>query len=50
MGGLMYLLGTFLYEESLFNEKLAIVAAAFYSFGGLFFLTSAIFIQKRYFF
>jgi len=46
----MYLIGTFVFEESVFDEKLAIIAVALYSFGGLFFFVSAIFMQKRYFF
>jgi len=45
----MYFVGTFVFRATATNPELADVAAMIYSFGGLFFFTSALYIQKRYF-
>lgn len=45
----MYFVGTFVFQESASNPDLVISGATIYSFGGLFFFTSAAFMQKRYF-
>jgi hypothetical protein len=50
LGGLMYLVGTFAFNESAFKPYLIIPAVTIYSFGGLFFFGSGLFMQKRYFF
>lgn len=46
----MYFLGTLCFEKSLLNPNFVIPAVTMYSFGGLFFFGSALFMQKRYFF
>jgi hypothetical protein len=50
LGALCYFLGTFLFDESANNPRYLIPAVTIYSFGGLFFLGSGLFMQKRYFF
>jgi hypothetical protein len=45
----MYFSGTFVFKKSADSPVLVDVAAAIYSFGGLFFFTSSIYIQIRYF-
>lgn len=49
IGGLMYFIGTFVFKKTTEDPSLTNFAALIYSFGGLFFFTSALFIQKRYF-
>lgn len=49
IGGLMYFIGTFVFKKTTEDPFLTNFAALIYSFGGLFFFTSALFIQKRYF-
>lgn len=49
IGGLMYFSGTFVFKQTADNPGLTDVAALIYSFGGLFFFTSGLFIHKRYF-
>lgn len=48
-GGLMYFSGTFVLRQTDQKPELMSLAALIYSFGGLFFFTSAAFMQKRYF-
>jgi hypothetical protein len=50
LGGSMYFIGTFVFDWSAFNPHYLIPAVTLYSFGGLFFFGSALFMQKRYFF
>lgn len=50
LGGVMYFIGTFVFDESALNPNYLIPAVTLYSFGGLFFFGSALFMQKRYFF
>jgi hypothetical protein len=50
LGGAMYFAGTFVFDWSAFNPNYIIPAVTIYSFGGLFFFASALFMQKRYFF
>lgn len=50
LGGAMYFIGTFVLDWSIFNPNYIIPAATLFSFGGLFFFASALFMQKRYFF
>lgn len=49
IGGLMYFSGTFVFKQTGDNPELVNTAALIYSLGGLFFFTSGVFIQKRYF-
>jgi hypothetical protein len=46
----MYFIGTFIFNESVLNPGFVIPAVTIYSFGGVFFFGSALFMQKRYFF
>lgn len=44
----MYFIGTFVFQKADTNELIEI-SALIYSLGGLFFLISGVFVQKRYF-
>lgn len=49
LGASMYFSGTFVFKQATDSPVLADIAATMYSFGGLFFFTSAIYVQIRYF-
>lgn len=50
LGALMYFLGTFVFNSSTYNPGYLVPAVTIYSFGGVFFFGSALFMHKRYFF
>ena len=49
IGGLMYFSGTFVFQQAANNPDLSDWAALIYSIGGFCFLSSGIFMHKRYF-
>ena len=45
----MYFSGTFVFQQASAQPELNNIAALIYSFGGLFFFSSGLYMQKRYF-
>lgn len=50
IGALMYFSGSFIFKSAGENINELNISAMIYSFGGLFFVLSGIFIQVRYFY